>query len=200
MQHHLVVWAFVAWKGCPPIVRCGVLIVDTLATARSLAIQQMQGAVCNNWCLDRSTQRTACTWVNVSGNNIPWSSYAASWGSSIDAAKKKVLRPQNTKGCPCSSLIEYSVAQYATPLEHYFARASSETVSFLRPLARRAASTLRPLAVAILSRKPCLFLLFLLEGWNVLFIFVYTILCYYSMRSGCKISDFFLIIKVLNHF
>ena len=71
---------------------------------------------------------------------------------------------------------------------------------FLLPLARRAANTRRPFAVAILSRKPCLFLLFLLEGWNVLFIFVYTILCYYSMRSGCKISDFFLIIKVLNHF
>ncbi len=77
---------------------------------------------------------------------------------------------------------------------------SSDTVNFLRPLARRAANTRRPFAVAILSRKPCLFLLFLLEGWNVLFIFVYTILCYYSMRSGCKISDFFLIIKVLNHF
>lgn len=41
---------------------------------------------------------------------------------------------------------------------------SSETVSFLRPFALRDASTLRPLAVAILSRKPCLFFLFLLEG------------------------------------
>jgi hypothetical protein len=41
---------------------------------------------------------------------------------------------------------------------------SSETVSFLRPLARRAFSTLRPFAVDILSRKPCLFLLFLLDG------------------------------------
>lgn len=41
---------------------------------------------------------------------------------------------------------------------------SSETVSFFLPLARRAANTRRPLAVAILSRKPCLFFLFLLEG------------------------------------
>ncbi len=41
---------------------------------------------------------------------------------------------------------------------------SSETVSFFLPLARRAANTLRPFAVAILSRKPCLFFLFLLEG------------------------------------
>lgn len=41
---------------------------------------------------------------------------------------------------------------------------SSETVSFFLPFARRAANTLRPFAVAILSRKPCLFFLFLLEG------------------------------------
>ena len=41
---------------------------------------------------------------------------------------------------------------------------SSDTVSFLRPLALREASTRRPFAVAILSRKPCLFFLFLLEG------------------------------------
>ena len=50
---------------------------------------------------------------------------------------------------------------------------SSETVSFARPLARRAANTRRPFLVAILSRKPCLFFLFLLEGWNVLFIVLY---------------------------
>lgn len=42
---------------------------------------------------------------------------------------------------------------------------SSETVSFLRPLARRAASTLRPFAVAIRARKPCLLILFRREGW-----------------------------------
>ena len=66
-----LVWLICPLKGSASIVSCGVLIVDTLATARSLAIQQMQGAVCNNWCLDRSAQRRACTWVNVSGNNIP---------------------------------------------------------------------------------------------------------------------------------
>ena len=54
-------------------------------------------------------------------------------------------------------------------------RPSSATVNFFLPLARRAANTLRPFAVAILSRNPCLFLLFLFEGWNVLFI----ALCYY---------------------
>ena len=41
---------------------------------------------------------------------------------------------------------------------------SSETVNFALSFARREAKTLRPLAVAILERKPCLFFLFLLEG------------------------------------
>jgi hypothetical protein len=41
---------------------------------------------------------------------------------------------------------------------------SSETVSFFLPFLLRDANTLRPLAVAILSRNPCLFFLFLLEG------------------------------------
>ena len=41
---------------------------------------------------------------------------------------------------------------------------SLETLSFLRPLALLDAKTLRPLAVAILALKPCLFLLFLFEG------------------------------------
>ena len=59
----------------------------------------------------------------------------------------------------CGSLISIKRNDYAfTPLY------SSETVSFFLPLARRAANTLRPLAVAILSRNPCLFFLFLLEG------------------------------------
>ena len=41
---------------------------------------------------------------------------------------------------------------------------SSDTLSFVRPLARRAARILRPLGVDILSLKPCLFLLFLCDG------------------------------------
>lgn len=47
---------------------------------------------------------------------------------------------------------------------------SSETVSFLLPLRRRFANTLRPLAVDILFLNPCLLTLFLREGWYVLFI------------------------------
>ena len=55
---------------------------------------------------------------------------------------------------------------------------SADTVSFLRPFARRDANTRRPFFVAILSRKPCLFFLFLLEGWNVLFIVLYYFICF----------------------
>ena len=40
----------------------------------------------------------------------------------------------------------------------------------LRPFARLAASTFRPLAVDIRFLKPCLFLFLRTEGWNVLFI------------------------------
>jgi hypothetical protein len=47
---------------------------------------------------------------------------------------------------------------------------SSETVSFFLPFFLREANTLRPLAVAMRSRKPCLFVLFLREGWYVRFI------------------------------
>lgn len=49
-------------------------------------------------------------------------------------------------------------------LYYFLKEGSSETVSFVLPLALRAAKTLRPLALAILSRKPCLFFLFLFDG------------------------------------
>jgi hypothetical protein len=52
----------------------------------------------------------------------------------------------------------------------YLLAISSETVRRLRPLALRLANTLRPLAVDILSLKPCLLRRFLFEGWYVLFI------------------------------
>ena len=69
---------------------------------------------------------------------------------------------------------------------------SSDTVSFALPFARRAANTRRPLAVAILERNPCLFFLFLLDGWNVLFISLYDFIYYYSHTySGCKDRFFF---------
>ena len=41
-------------------------------------------------------------------------------------------------------------------VDYFLPRLSSETVSFFLPFALRAASTLRPFAVDILSLKPCL--------------------------------------------
>ena len=82
-----------------------------------------------------------------------------------------------------------------TVLTDYFPWFSSETVNFLRPLARRLASTRRPFFVVILSRKPCLLTRRRLWGWNVLFIALYLFylllfLCEFS-ESGCKSTDIF---------
>lgn len=49
-------------------------------------------------------------------------------------------------------------------------RRSELTDNFFLPLRRRALNTLRPLAVAMRLRKPCLLRRFRTEGWNVLFI------------------------------
>jgi hypothetical protein len=54
--------------------------------------------------------------------------------------------------------------------DYFLPRLSSDTVSFFLPFALRAASTRRPFAVDILSRKPCLCLRLVFEGWYVLFI------------------------------
>jgi len=51
-----------------------------------------------------------------------------------------------------------------SPLFYALCLGSSETVSFLRPFLRLPDRTFRPLAVDILSLKPCLFFLFLLDG------------------------------------
>jgi hypothetical protein len=70
---------------------------------------------------------------------------------------------------------------------------SSDTVNFFLPFLRRAANTRRPFFVAIRLRKPCLFLRFLCEGWNVLFI-----VCYFSPKNGVQIYVFFLDIKLFS--
>jgi hypothetical protein len=49
-------------------------------------------------------------------------------------------------------------------LDYFLPRLSSDTVSFFLPLALRAASTLRPFAVDILSLNPCLCLRLVFEG------------------------------------
>jgi hypothetical protein len=47
---------------------------------------------------------------------------------------------------------------------YFFPFLSSDTVNFLRPRFLRAATTLRPLADSMRSRKPCLFFLLRFEG------------------------------------
>ena len=74
---------------------------------------------------------------------------------------------ENKKGCPGSMdslLCGIWVQVYTLCL------ASSETDIFFLPLALRLLSILRPLTVAMRFLKPCLFFLFRLDGWNVLFI------------------------------
>lgn len=63
---------------------------------------------------------------------------------------------------------------------------SLETDNFLRPRARRAANTRRPLGVDMRSRNPCLLRRLRLEGWKVRFISVSS--CYKNRMA--KISDF----------
>jgi hypothetical protein len=52
--------------------------------------------------------------------------------------------------------------------ENYLLARTALTVKLFLPFALLAANTLLPFGVDILSRKPCLFLLFLSDGWNVL--------------------------------
>ena len=74
---------------------------------------------------------------------------------------------------------------FCVTLLKYYLLIEWETDRRARPLARRRASTLRPSAVDILKRKPCLFTLFLFEGWNVLFIFVsyFVIIQYFGLQK-----------------
>jgi hypothetical protein len=60
---------------------------------------------------------------------------------------------------------------------------SSETVSFFLPVALLLDNTFLPFLVDMRSLKPCLFLRFLTDGWNVLFIAFYF--------GGAKIQLFF---------
>ena len=51
---------------------------------------------------------------------------------------------------------------------YFFGLGAEETLKFFLPLALLLDNTLRPVALAIRSLKPCLFLLFLFDGWYVL--------------------------------
>lgn len=72
---------------------------------------------------------------------------------------------------------------------NYLLAISLETVKRTRPFARRRARILRPFLVDILSRKPCLLTLFLLEGWNVLFIAVVYFSFYYFPKFSVQIYE-----------
>lgn len=54
-------------------------------------------------------------------------------------------------------------------------RRSELTESFFRPFCRRELKTLRPFAVDMRLRKPCLFRRLRTEGWKVLFISLHCI-------------------------
>lgn len=55
-------------------------------------------------------------------------------------------------------------------IKNYLLARKALTVKLFLPFALLAANTLLPFGVDILSLKPCLFLFFLSDGWNVLFI------------------------------
>lgn len=57
---------------------------------------------------------------------------------------------------------------YIVTKEYYLLALAELTVRLFLPLALLAAKTLLPFGVDILSLKPCLFLFFLSDGWNVL--------------------------------
>ena len=77
-------------------------------------------------------------------------------------------------------------------LDYFLPRLSSDTVSFFLPLALRAARTLRPLAVDILSLNPCLCLRLVFEGWYVLFILLINYSFYSYHFFGLQKYTFFL--------
>jgi hypothetical protein len=71
-----------------------------------------------------------------------------------------------------SDYILLSVGGESYKKQDYFFGKESDTVSTFLPFALRADNTFRPLRDDILSLNPCLFFLFLFDGWYVLFISV----------------------------
>ncbi len=86
----------------------------------------------------------------------------------------KQPRVITTKKCPKDRFFQ-TLLFYFQKTDYLLALASL-TVNLFLPFALLAAKTLLPLGVDILSLNPCLFLLFLSDGWNVLFI-LYTFSC-----------------------
>lgn len=86
-------------------------------------------------------------------------------------------------------LLCYDKVMTPNECQNYLPWFSSLTLSFLRPFARRAASTLRPPTVCMRWRNPCLLFLFLLWGWNVLFILY--LFYYFRIFWRAKLLYFF---------
>ena len=78
---------------------------------------------------------------------------------------------------------QFSLLQRLLIMRLYFLNISSETVSLFRPVLLRADKTLLPFGVDMRSRKPCLFFLFLFDGWNVRFMI-------FGVYRGAKIDMF----------
>ncbi len=55
---------------------------------------------------------------------------------------------------------------------YFFGLGAEETLMFFLPLALLLDNTFLPVALAIRSLKPCLFLLFLFDGWYVLLLII----------------------------
>ena len=68
----------------------------------------------------------------------------------------------NKKGTPWDPFLVERLCDYRRSMPLW--RRSELTVNFLRPLRRRALKTLRPLAVAMRLRNPCLLRRFRTEG------------------------------------
>lgn len=66
---------------------------------------------------------------------------------------------------------KYDICPLGYSFVYFLSTLSLETVNFLRPFLRRADNTLRPLALAMRSRKPCTDLRRRLWGWYVRFLF-----------------------------
>lgn len=102
--------------------------------------------------------------LESSGLNLAWSGIE-------DRCVRQQYGCRFWKGCQKNLYPEeWSFGEDDSRQTDYFGPRSSLTVSLCLPLARRRANTLRPLAVSMRERKPCLLTRFLLLGWNVRFI------------------------------
>lgn len=89
-------------------------------------------------------------------------------------------------------------------IKNYLLARDALTVKLFLPLALLAAKTLLPFGVDILSLKPCLFLFFLSDGWNVLLLIsnIFSVKLYliFSDRKDIKLFCCYKLIFQKNNF